>query len=252
MESSNSVPPGLLARFEDGNSPRSECLPEGGVHICHIRKAHARASWERRRRFAKHHDGVAYLHLRMSDCSVGCDLALTTLDASEYIAKKADEELDVIDDEVRVEAAVSVGNATRGHGQIMAPGRSRLARSSSEASASCCAAAGASSGSGDADSQECARRPGIPLSLEQVIHARSGLSRVLTREHLTPNTRTGEPVSDATLQGNELPVQHSAARTDSPSRDWASVGLSLGAAFALVALFVAGMWGLVVIVEASI
>ena len=47
-----------------------------------------------------------------------------------------------------------------------------------------------------------------------------------------------------TIQGATTPIQ-------TPRRDWAGIGIGLAAAFALVALFVAGMWGLVIIVEAS-
>ena len=49
--------------------------------------------------------------------------------------------------------------------------------------------------------------------------------------------------SDAVLGGR-------AVRSESPDRNWAEIGIGLAAAFALIAMYSAGMWALVVLGEA--
>ena len=46
-------------------------------------------------------------------------------------------------------------------------------------------------------------------------------------------------------------VERSAEATDRSGRDWAAIGVGLAAAFALVAILMAGTWAVVVLVEAS-
>jgi hypothetical protein len=58
-------------------------------------------------------------------------------------------------------------------------------------------------------------------------------------------------VSDGLLQPNELLVERSAVGTESPGRDWIGIGVGLVAAFALIAILLAGVWGFVVLMEAT-
>lgn len=46
-------------------------------------------------------------------------------------------------------------------------------------------------------------------------------------------------------------LERAAVTTESSGRDWAGNGLGMAGAFALVAIFCAGMWAIVVLVEAS-
>jgi hypothetical protein len=46
-------------------------------------------------------------------------------------------------------------------------------------------------------------------------------------------------------------LERPAVGTGSSGRDWAGIGVGLAAAFALIAIFVAGVWALVVLAEAS-
>ena len=58
-------------------------------------------------------------------------------------------------------------------------------------------------------------------------------------------------MSDGLSQRNELLPEHPADAAQPSGRDWAGIGVGLAAAFALVATFLAGMWAVVVLVEAS-
>jgi hypothetical protein len=46
-------------------------------------------------------------------------------------------------------------------------------------------------------------------------------------------------------------LEHPAVRTESSGRDWAGIGIGLASAFALIAIFLAAVWALVVLVETS-
>ena len=46
------------------------------------------------------------------------------------------------------------------------------------------------------------------------------------------------------------PLEHGAVRTESSGRNWAEIGVGLAAAFALIAIFCAGVWAVVVLVQA--
>ena len=56
-------------------------------------------------------------------------------------------------------------------------------------------------------------------------------------------------MSDGVFE-HDLPLEGAAVRTESAGRNWAEIALSLAAAFALVAIFSAGMWAVVVLVQA--
>ena len=58
-------------------------------------------------------------------------------------------------------------------------------------------------------------------------------------------------MSDGVFEPNDLPTEHPAVGTQSSGR-WAEIGVGLAAAIALTAIFVAGLWALVVLVEASV
>ena len=59
----------------------------------------------------------------------------------------------------------------------------------------------------------------------------------------------GEQVSDGVFE-HGVPLEHGAARTESSGRNWAEIGVGLAAAFALIAIFCAGVWAVVVLVQA--
>ena len=47
-----------------------------------------------------------------------------------------------------------------------------------------------------------------------------------------------------------VPLERRVARTESSGRNWAEIGVGLAAAFALIAIFCAGVWAVVVLVQA--
>ena len=57
-------------------------------------------------------------------------------------------------------------------------------------------------------------------------------------------------MSDEVFQRSDSFLERPEVETESSGRDWVGIGIGLAAAFALVAIFVAGMWALVVLVEA--
>ena len=57
-------------------------------------------------------------------------------------------------------------------------------------------------------------------------------------------------MSDEVFQRSDSLHERPEVGTEPPGRDWVGIGIGLAAAFALVAIFVAGMWALVVLVEA--
>ena len=56
-------------------------------------------------------------------------------------------------------------------------------------------------------------------------------------------------MSDGVFQGRELLLDR-AVRTESSGRTWAEIGIGLVGAFAAIAMYVAGIWAAVVLVEA--
>jgi hypothetical protein len=56
-------------------------------------------------------------------------------------------------------------------------------------------------------------------------------------------------VSDGVFQGREL-LGDRGVRTESSGRDWAGIGIGLVGALAAIAMYVAGIWAVVVLVEA--
>jgi hypothetical protein len=58
-------------------------------------------------------------------------------------------------------------------------------------------------------------------------------------------------MSDGLLQPNELVLERSAVTTEPHARDWTAIGVGLAAALALIAIFIAATWAIVVLVEAS-
>jgi hypothetical protein len=49
---------------------------------------------------------------------------------------------------------------------------------------------------------------------------------------------------------HDMPLERRAVRTESSGRNWAEIGVGLAAAFALIAIYCAGMWAVVVLVQA--
>ena len=45
-------------------------------------------------------------------------------------------------------------------------------------------------------------------------------------------------------------LEHRTVRTESSGRHWAEIGVGLAAAFALIAIYCAGIWAVVVLVQA--
>ena len=59
----------------------------------------------------------------------------------------------------------------------------------------------------------------------------------------------GEQVSDGPFE-HGVPLERRAVRTESSGRNWAEIGVDLAAAFALIAIFCAGVWAVVVLAQA--
>lgn len=49
-----------------------------------------------------------------------------------------------------------------------------------------------------------------------------------------------------------VPLERRAVRTESSGRNWAEIGVGLAAAFALIAIYGAGVWAVVVLVQALV
>ena len=47
-----------------------------------------------------------------------------------------------------------------------------------------------------------------------------------------------------------MPLERGAVRTESSGRNWAEIGVGLAAVFALIAIYSAGVWAVVVLVQA--
>jgi hypothetical protein len=56
--------------------------------------------------------------------------------------------------------------------------------------------------------------------------------------------------SERVLQHSDALLGGRAVRTESRSRDWAEIGVGLASAFALIAIFTAGVWAVVVLAQA--
>ena len=58
-------------------------------------------------------------------------------------------------------------------------------------------------------------------------------------------------MSDGVFE-HSVPLEPGAAKTESSGRNWAEIGVGLAAAFALIAIFCAGLWAVLVIAQALI
>jgi hypothetical protein len=56
-------------------------------------------------------------------------------------------------------------------------------------------------------------------------------------------------VSDGVFEQG-VHLERGAVRTEPSGRNWAEIGIGLAAAFALIAIYCAGMWAVVVLVQA--
>ena len=112
MESSDTITPRLISWLADDLCAGGDGLLDDRIHVRDVREADARPSWIRRTRLAEHHDGVPYLHLRVSDGAVGRDFSLAALDATEHFAQEVDESVDSRDHDVWVHAVVAARNLT--------------------------------------------------------------------------------------------------------------------------------------------
>jgi len=63
------------------------------------------------------------------------------------------------------------------------------------------------------------------------------------------HTIQGEQVSDGVFE-HGVPLESRVVRTESSGRNWAEIGVGLAAALALIAIYCAGMWAVVVLVQA--
>ena len=57
-------------------------------------------------------------------------------------------------------------------------------------------------------------------------------------------------MSSGVLERSDAPLELKAVTTEPSGRDWAGIGLGLAAAFAVIALYVLGIWCVLVLVEA--
>jgi hypothetical protein len=58
-------------------------------------------------------------------------------------------------------------------------------------------------------------------------------------------------MSDGLSQQSDLILEGPAVRTESSGRDWAGIGIGLASASALIAIFCAVVWALLVLIGAS-
>jgi hypothetical protein len=59
-------------------------------------------------------------------------------------------------------------------------------------------------------------------------------------------------VSDDVFQRSDLLLERPTAGTQASSRDWVGIAVGLAAAFALLAIVLAGVWAVVVLAEALV
>jgi hypothetical protein len=63
--------------------------------------------------------------------------------------------------------------------------------------------------------------------------------------------RVGGKMSNGVFE-NDVPLAQAAVRPESSGRDWGEIGIGLVSAFALIAIFTAGVWAVVVLGQALI
>jgi len=86
--------------------------------------------------------------------------------------------------------------------------------------------------------------------LQQGICVRPCLPNARSREQIGTRFKDeGEQVSDGVFE-HGVPLERRAVGTESSGRNWAEIGVGLAAAFALIAIYCAGMWAVVVLVQA--
>ena len=62
--------------------------------------------------------------------------------------------------------------------------------------------------------------------------------------------RSGGTVSSGAFERSDALLERTAVTTEPSGRNWAEIGLGLAAAFAVIAIYVVGVWSVVVLVEA--
>ena len=90
--------------------------------------------------------------------------------------------------------------------------------------------------------------------LERVIRWNGRLREVRARAK-TRNSVSGRSrgtVSDDVFQRSDLLLERPTAGTQASSRDWVGIAVGLAAAFALLAIVLAGVWAVVVLAEALV
>ena len=89
---------------------------------------------------------------------------------------------------------------------------------------------------------------------ERVIRCDGSLreTRARANTHNSVSGRSGGAVSDGGFQRSDLLLERPAVGTQASSRDWVGIGVGLAAAFALLAIVLAGVWAVVVLAEALV
>ena len=72
--------------------------------------------------------------------------------------------------------------------------------------------------------------------------------RELIRSHVVG--RSGGTVSSGVFQRSDALLEREAVTTAPAGRDWSAIGVGLAAAFAVIALYVVGVWAVVILAQA--
>jgi hypothetical protein len=59
-------------------------------------------------------------------------------------------------------------------------------------------------------------------------------------------------VSSEVFQRSDVLLEHEATATGSSGRNWSAIGVGAAAAFAVTALYVVGVWAVVILVQATV
>ena len=59
----------------------------------------------------------------------------------------------------------------------------------------------------------------------------------------------GNKLSSEAFERSDAPLPHRSVRSEPVGRDWPAIGVGLVAAFALIAIYAAGVWAVVVLVQ---
>jgi hypothetical protein len=59
-------------------------------------------------------------------------------------------------------------------------------------------------------------------------------------------------MSSGVFQRSDAPVERKAVTTKPSGQNWAGIGVGLAAAFAVIALYVVGVWTVVILVQAVV